>query len=66
MGPMGGFGGGNFGGNGGMFDGFNNMGGGGGSGFMNMGPSAAHCIHMRGLPFRATKQDVADVSTEVN
>ncbi|KAK6629710.1 hypothetical protein RUM43_003528 [Polyplax serrata] len=65
MGPMGGgFGGGNFGGNGGIFDGFNNMsgggGGGGGVGFNNMGPSSAHCIHMRGLPFRATKQDVAD------
>ncbi|EEB11687.1 Heterogeneous nuclear ribonucleoprotein F, putative [Pediculus humanus corporis] len=60
IGPMGGFGGGNFGGNGGLFDGFNNMSGGGGSGFNNMGPSSAHCIHMRGLPFRATKQDVAD------
>lgn len=72
MGPMGGFGNGNFGGSGGgLFDGgFNNMGGGGGGGggggsggnFNNMRPGNAHCIHMRGLPFRATKQDVADVS----
>lgn len=25
------------------------------------GNSGLHCIHMRGLPFRATEQDIADV-----
>ena len=29
------------------------------------GNSGLHCIHMRGLPFRATEQDIADVIISV-
>lgn len=36
-----------------------NMGGDRGSGGM-------HCVHMRGLPFKATQQDVADVRKNRN
>ncbi|KAK0093599.1 hypothetical protein PV326_013136 [Microctonus aethiopoides] len=35
-------------------------GGGGGGGDNWNGNSGIHCIHMRGLPFRATEQDIAD------
>lgn len=40
---------------------------GGGGNFRNTGGdnwnsnAGMHCIHMRGLPFRATEQDIADV-----
>lgn len=41
-------------------------GGHGGWGNGNMGndrgSGGVHCVHMRGLPFKATQQDVADVS----
>lgn len=28
----------------------------------NRGGSGLHCVHMRGLPFKATQMDIADVS----
>jgi hypothetical protein len=40
-------------------------GGGGGNWSSNgtgLGGGGGHCIHMRGLPFRATQADIADVS----
>lgn len=38
--------------------------GGWGNGNMggDRGSGGVHCVHMRGLPFKATQQDVADVS----
>jgi heterogeneous nuclear ribonucleoprotein F/H len=39
-------------------------GGGGGNWTSNgtgLGGGGGHCIHMRGLPFRATRGDIADV-----
>lgn len=29
------------------------------------GPDDIHIVHMRGLPFRATQADIADVSTKI-
>lgn len=39
------------------WDTWNNGGGGGGGGAPGL-----HCIHMRGLPFKASEDDIADVS----
>lgn len=30
------------------------------------GNSGVHSIHMRGLPFKATEQDIADVISKIN
>lgn len=29
------------------------------------GSGGVHCVHMRGLPFKATQADVADVSVKI-
>lgn len=29
----------------------------------NRGSTGIHCVHMRGLPFKATQNDIADVSS---
>nr|CAD7404546.1 unnamed protein product [Timema poppensis] len=43
----------------------NRVGGGGGGWNSNgAGPSGGFCVHMRGLPFRATEQDIADCATQ--
>ena len=62
------FGGGNMGGfgGGGMGDGGRNRYGSGGMGrgsenMTNYDSQTGHCIHMRGLPFAATEQDILDV-----
>ena len=38
-----------------------NFGGRGG----NWNNGTGHCVHMRGLPFRATEMDIADVSVDL-
>lgn len=39
-------------------------GGGGGTNYSEMYESTTgHCVHMRGLPFAATEQDILEVST---
>ncbi|XP_011308354.1 heterogeneous nuclear ribonucleoprotein H [Fopius arisanus] len=48
------------GGGGGGGGGGGNVGGGVGGGDNWSGSSGVHCIHMRGLPFRATEQDIAE------
>lgn len=56
----------------GMRGGMDMKGGGGGGGGGNYrgnndswgGNSGVHSIHMRGLPFKATEQDIADVSVQ--
>jgi len=62
-GPMGGMGMGGFNGDFGPSGGFGSSGYGnssfGGNGFSS-GPPGPHIVQMRGLPFRATKQDIAD------
>lgn len=55
------FGGGNIWGNNSGDRGNNGGGGGGGNG----GGGGMHCVHMRGLPFKANQMDVADVSFSV-
>ena len=46
----------------GRYGGGGGMGGGRGDNFGNYDSQTGHCIHMRGLPFAASEQDILDVS----
>lgn len=39
-------------------------GGGGGGGIGDRNSNNMHCVHMRGLPFKATIDDISDVNTK--